>query len=158
MVLRYAPRVRHTLALLVVVTNLAIVGCTGIELSALGVAALSAGAGSVVRAGTEYTLTGAAYRTFSLSLDDLSTAVRSTLVRLEFTVQDAVADDHELIIEAAGIKRTVHLRFTPITPVVTRLKVVVRRDLIRRDRATVSELLAQIDRDAARLSSTTGLR
>lgn len=157
--MRYASRVGHTLALLVAaVISLAAGGCTGIEVSALGVAALSAGAGSVVRAGTEYTLTGTAYRTFGLSLDDLSTVVRSTLARLEFTVQDAVAADHELIIEAAGIERTVHLRFTPITPVVTRLKVVVRRDLIRRDRATASELLAQIDRDAARLSSTTDLR
>jgi hypothetical protein len=151
--------VRHTLALPVaVVISLAAGGCTGIEVAALGVAALSAGAGGVVKAGTEYTLTGSAYRTFSLSLDDLSTAVRSTLARLEFTVQDAVADDHELIIEAAGIERTVHLRFTPITPVVTLLKVVVRRDLIRRDRATASELLAQIDRDAARLTSATDLR
>jgi len=159
MVLRYPPRVRHTLALLVAaVTSLAAGGCTGIELSALGVAALSAGAGSVVRAGTEYTLTGTAYRTFSLSVDDLSTAVRATLDRLQFTVGEVVAVDHELVVEAAGIGRTVHLRFTPITPAVTRLKVVVRRDLIRRDRATASELLAQIDRDVAYLHSATDLR
>jgi hypothetical protein len=69
-----------------------------------------------------------------------------------------VAVDHELVVEAAGIERTVHLRFTPITPAVTRLKVVVRRDLIRRDRATASELLAQIDRDVAYLHSATDLR
>jgi hypothetical protein len=154
-VLRYAPRVRRTVPLVLAVISLSASGCTGIELSAPGVAALSAGTGSVVRAGTEYTLTGSAYRTFSLSREDLSTAVRSTLARVEFTVQETFVDDHELVIETAGIARTVQLRFTPITPVMTRLKVVVRHDLVRRDRATASELLAQIDRDAVLLSSTT---
>jgi hypothetical protein len=52
----------------------------------------------------------------------------------------------------------VTLRFTPISPAMTRLKVVVRQDLIRRDRATASELLAQIDRDVANLHSATDLR
>jgi hypothetical protein len=151
--------VRLIPALLVAaVFPLATAGCTGIELTALGVAALSAGAGGVVKAGTEYTLTGSAYRTFSVSLDELAAAVRTTLVRLQFTVDEAVADDHELSIEAAGIARTLQLRFTPITPALTRLKVVVRQDLIRRDRATASELLAQIDREVARLNSPTDVR
>jgi hypothetical protein len=157
--LQYSPPVRSIPALLVAAAlPLATGGCAGIELTALGVAALSAGAGGVVKAGTEYTLTGSAYRTFSVSLDELSTAVRSTLTRLQFTVQEAVAEDHELSLEAAGIERTVNLRFTPISPAMTRLKVVVRQDLIRRDRATASELLAQIDRDVANLNSATDLR
>jgi hypothetical protein len=65
-------RVRHVaIAALAAVTGLT-TGCTGLELPALGAAAISAGAGSAVKAGTEYTMTGTAYRTFSLSLENLA--------------------------------------------------------------------------------------
>jgi hypothetical protein len=132
------------LALLVAVTGLA-TGCTGIELGALGAAAMSAGVGNAVRAGTEYTMTGTAYRTFSLPLEDLARVVRETLTRLDLPVTEAVAEDEVLRFRAEGIERTVQLSFTPISTSVTRLGISVKQGIIQRDRATASEIVAQIE-------------
>jgi len=158
-VLQYRLLVRHVAALLIaMLTGLAAGGCTGIELSALAAAALSAGAGSAVKTGTEYTLTGVAYRTFSLSVEDLAAAVRTSLDRMQFTVAEAEADDYELLFVAEGIHRSLRLRFTPITPGVTRLRVSVKKGWIFLDRSTASEVLTQIDRTLAHLNSTADLR
>jgi hypothetical protein len=151
--------VRRLFTLLVAtLTGLTAGGCTGIELSALAVAALSAGAGSVVKTGTEYTLTGVAYRSFSLSLEELAAVVRAALDRMQFTVEEAEADDYELVVVAGGIDRTLHLRFTPITPGVTRLRVAVTKGRLFLDRATASEILTQIERAVSHLNSTADLR
>ena len=138
--------------------GLAAGGCTGIELGAVGVAALSAGAGSVVKTGTEYTLTGAAYRTFTLPLQDLAVVLRSTLARMEFSVDEASVVDGDLVVVAGGIDCAVHLRLTAITPAVTRLRVSVRKGLILRDRATTSEIVTQVERSIDRLNSPGDLR
>ena len=111
----------------------------------------------IVKTGTEYTITGVAYRTFSLSVDDLASAVRTSLDRMQFTVE-AEADDYELLFVAEGIHRSLRLRFTPITPGVTRLRVAVKKGWIFLDRATASEVLTQIDRTLAHLNSTADLR
>jgi hypothetical protein len=145
--------VRHTpLVLLAALTTLAS-GCTGIELPALGAAALSAGVGNAVKAGTEYTVTGTAYRTFTLPLEDLSAVVQRTLERMELPVTGAAVHGTRLTLTAEGIDRTVKLTFTPISPAVTRLGITVKQGLIRRDRATVSEIVTQVEQSAALLKS-----
>jgi len=128
-------------------------GCTGIELPALGAAALSAGLGNAVRAGTEYTLTGTAYRTFSLPLDDLAGVVRQTLDRMDFPIAEEKLEDGRLTIDAEGIHRALHLTFTPISRSVTRLGVSVKQGLILRDRSTASELITQIQESLLTLKS-----
>ena len=130
-------------------------GCTGIELPALGAAALSAGMGNAVRAGTEYTLTGTAYRTFTLSLEDLAATVRRTLDRMDMPVTEASAHDTQLRLTAEGLNRTVYLSLTPISTSVTRLGISVKQDLIRRDRATASEIVTQIEQSLLPLKSAT---
>jgi hypothetical protein len=134
------PRVLALAALAAVAT-----GCTGIELVPLGAAALSAGVGNVVKAGTEYTLTGTAYRTFSVPLEDLALVTRRTRDRLVLPVAEAAVHDTRLTLIAEGIDRTVKLTFTPISASVTRLGVTVKRGPIVRDRATTSEIVAQIE-------------
>jgi hypothetical protein len=142
----------------IALAGLAAGGCTGVELGAVGVAALSAGAGSVVKTGTEYTLTGIAYRTFSLPLDDLAVVLRSTLARMEFRVDEAAVVAGEMVVVAAGIDCAVHLRLTPITPAVTRLRISVKKGLILLDRATTSEIVTQLERSVAYLNSPADLR
>jgi hypothetical protein len=144
-------RYRRVLALALVVGLAA--GCTGIELPALGAAALSAGVGNSVKAGIEYTATGTAYRTFSLSLEDLAGVVRRTLDRMELPITEAAAHGERLTLTAEGIGRTVRLTFTPISPAVTRLGISVKQGIVRRDRATASELVTQIEQSAALLKS-----
>jgi len=141
----------------VALAGLVVGGCTGIELGAVGVAALSAGAGSVVKTGTEYTLTGIAYRTFSLPLDDPA-VLRSTLARMEFRVDEAAVVNGDLVVVAGGIDCAVHLRLTAITPAVTRLRVSVRKGLINLDRATTSEIVTQLERSIGYLNSPADLR
>ena len=133
-----------SLALLVLVALLT-AGCAGIAVGALGAAVISSGAGSALRAGTEYTVGGTAYRTFTLSLEDLAAIVRRTLDRMDLPVVEARADGARLILRADGIDREVRLTFTPISPATTRLGVTVKQDLIRRDRATASEVVAQVE-------------
>jgi hypothetical protein len=140
--------VRTTRLVLLVVLAALAGGCTGIELPALGAAALSAGVGNAVKAGTEYTVGGTAYRTFSLPLEDLSAAVRRTLERLELPVTEAKVHDTRLTLVAEGIGRTVKLTFTPISPSLTRLGVTVKQGMIRRDRATTSEIVTQVEQSA----------
>jgi hypothetical protein len=142
----------------VALAGLAAGGCTGIELGAVSVAALSAGAGSVVKTGTEYTLTGVAYRTFSLPLDDLAVVLQSTLTRMEFRVDEAAVVDRALVIVAGGIDCAVYLRLTAITPAVTRLRVSVKKGLILLDRATTSEIVTQLERSIGYLNSPADLR
>jgi hypothetical protein len=145
---------RRLVLLVVALAGLA-TGCTGIELPALGAAALSAGMGNVVRAGTEYTMTGTAYRTFSLSLEDLAATVRRTLDRMDMPVTDALVDDIRLELTAEGINRTVRLTLTPISTSVTRLGITVKQNVIVRDRATASEIVTQIEQSLLPLKSAT---
>ena len=128
-------------------------GCTGIELPALGAVALSAGVGNAVRAGTEYTVTGTAYRTFTLSLEDLATVVRRTMDRMDLPITEAEAHGTKLKFTAQGIDRTVHLSLTPISGGVTRLGILVKRNIIVRDRATASEIVTQIEESVVGLKS-----
>lgn len=139
---------------LALLTGLA-TGCTGIELPALGAAALSAGVGNAVRAGTEYTVGGTAYRTFTLSLEDLAAVVRGALERMDLPITEATAEDARLVFVAEGIDRTLRLTFTPISPSLTRLGITVKQGLVRRDRATASEIVAQVEQAATRLKSAT---
>lgn len=119
-------------------------GCTGIELGAVGLAVLSSGAGNAVRAGTEYTVGGTAYRTFTLSPEDLAAVTRQTLDRMELPIVDASAEGARLTLLAEGIDRAVRVTFTPVSPAVTRLGITVKQGFLRRDKATASEIVAQI--------------
>ena len=109
--------------------------------------------GNAVRAGTEYTMTGTAYRTFSLSLEDLVGVTRRTLERMELPITEAEAHDERLTLRAEGIERTVRLTFTPISPTLTRLGISVKQGLVRRDRATASEIVTQIEQSVLLLKS-----
>ena len=145
--------VRHSGVLGLVAAASLAAGCTGIELPALGAAAVSAGVGNTVKAGIEYSVTGTAYRTFTLSIEDLSAVVRRTLERMELPVTEAAAHDTRLVLVAEGIDRTVRLTFTPISPSLTRLSISVKQGLVRRDRATASEIITQLEQSVTLLKS-----
>jgi hypothetical protein len=124
-------------------------GCAAIGLTgaALGAGAFSAGAGAVVRAGTEITRGGVVYRTFSLPLAELRTAVGDTLARMELAVvHDEVDEDGDRRIVAWARKREVEIALQPVTRAVTRLRLVVTEGRFRRDRATATEIVAQTER------------
>jgi sporulation protein YlmC with PRC-barrel domain len=131
-------------------------GCAALALPAIGTAAVSAGAGGVVKAGTEYTLGGAATRTFTLSLADLHAVTLDTLRRLEIDVVEEEASADRVTISGEAVGRRVELRLDRITPVLTQLRLVVRRDAFRKDRATATEIIAQTEHAVAALAASTG--
>jgi hypothetical protein len=124
-------------------------GCAAIGLTgaALGAGAFSAGAGAVVRAGTEITRGGVVYRTFSLPLAELRTALGDTLARMELAVvHDDVDEDGDRRIVAWAREREVEIALQPVTRTVTRLRLVVTEGRFRRDRATATEIVAHTER------------
>jgi hypothetical protein len=64
---------------------------------------------------------------------------------MAFTLEREEETPERREIVARGIERTVEIRLQPISPGVTRLRLVVKQGFFRRDRATASEILTQID-------------
>ena len=122
-------------------------GCAalGITGGAVAVAAVGAGATEVLRVGTEYSLTGTALRTFTASVEDMQEAARSTLSRMAFTLEREEELSPGRRIVATGIGRTIEIELEPLSPAVTRVELLVKRGFLRRDRATASEIITQIE-------------
>jgi hypothetical protein len=136
---------RATLSVLTFGTALGLCGCAALALPALG-PLLGGGASGAVKAGTEYTKNGAVYRTFSLPLDRAHEAMLDTLQRLDIKVlEEKRHDKGSMTIRAAAYSRRVALELEPVTPSMTRVKVVVGKGL-RRDSATASEIVEQAER------------
>lgn len=128
------------LALLAVAT---LPGCAAVALPAVGAAVVASGAGSIVRVGTEYTLAGAAYRTFSHPVDVVRGAALQALDAADVTIATNETTSHGSRIVAKVHQRTIEMRFESLTPSLTRMRLSVRHGLIRRDRSTASEIITQ---------------
>lgn len=125
-------------------------GCAALAPAAVGTAAIGAGAGSLVKAGTEYTLGGAAYRTFSAPLAEVYEGLRRTFEDLQITITDERFAGGEVRIHGVAIDRTFTVVLDPVTPGLTRLKLVVREmGGLGKDRATAAEIIAQAERRIA---------
>jgi hypothetical protein len=127
-------------------------GCVAAALPALGLAAMSDAAGSVAKAGVEHTMSGADYKTFSAPLGDVRAAVLQAFRDLEIEITEdlpLVGGGAQIVGEARHRKITVKLE--PVTPALTRLKMLVRQGLIGKDRATSSELIEQTSRALAEI-------
>jgi hypothetical protein len=132
----------RALALLLGVA-LALSGCVALPLAPI----LAAGAGGVVQAGTQATLAGGtAYRTFTVPVDQLLTAVHTTLQRMEITIGGDDVDGGTRTISAEVGNRIIHVTLERITSTVTRLGVVIYQGGFTKDVATASEIVAQTER------------
>ena len=138
--------VPHMIFLAVTLLTVAL-GTSGcVMLPALGAAAASGGASSVVKAGTEYTFAGAAVQTFSAPLKELHEVTLATLQRLEVAVKEEETTEAGVaVLRGEAFHRSVTITLEPVTPAMTRMTVGVRSGLSR-DRATATELLAQMTR------------
>jgi hypothetical protein len=120
-------------------------GCAAIPVAALVGGLLEAGGGAVVKTGTEYTASGAAIRTFAIPLADVHSAAREALRRTDVSVRkdEITSKGYEL----AGVaeRRKIRIRLMRLTSTLTRMELVVKRNLLASDKATASELLAQTE-------------
>lgn len=121
----------------------ALPGCTAIALPAVGTAVVASGAGSVVRVGTEYTLSGAAYRTFSHPLHVVRGAALQALDAAGVTIAANETTEDGSRIFAEAHERTITVTLERLAPSLTRMRLSVRHTVIRRDRATAAEIIAQ---------------
>jgi hypothetical protein len=123
---------------LIILTALMLEGCAMVGLTLLGV-----GAG----VGTNYTLDGIAYRTFTEHIDDVRRATLLALKRMDITLQsDDITDTGRAIIGLASSRRTLDVELERLTSRTTRLRVTAKYALILRDRATAAEFIAQTER------------
>jgi hypothetical protein len=133
----------------VLAATLALSGCAALPLAVVGGAMLQGGAGAVARTGTEYTLTGAVYRTFTIPSNAVRAAVLLAFERAGVSVSRVVESEDREEIEGQLRHRTVQVRLTPFSESLTGLTLVVKRNPLLRDRATSSELLEQIEQGLA---------
>ena len=113
--------------------------------AALGLTAFGAGAGVAGGTGTSYTLDSVAYRTFTMSSDDMRRATLSALKRMDIKVQtDEAAPDGRHFVAQAG-DRAVDIELERLTARTTRMRVSVKHGWIFRDRATAGEIIAQTE-------------
>ncbi len=127
---------------LIVAVLLLAQGCAAIPLaSVLGPAAAS-GAGSVAKVGTEYRSNGTVIRTIRSPLSDVRDSAIGALKEMQIDVTDIEETEKGGRILARAAGRVVDVRLEPVTPVVTRLQLVVKKGVFGRDRATASEILA----------------
>jgi hypothetical protein len=108
--------------------------------------AVGAGTGSVVKAGTEHRSNGLVVRTFDTPLAEVHVSVLDTLRRLKLEVQrNEVMATGGRVVAVAG-RRTVELKLESITPELTSMELVVKGPrFLARDRATATQILAQIE-------------
>ena len=116
-------------------------GCAGVGLALFGV-----GAGISGGTGVNYTLDSVAYKTFASSEPELRAATLKTLKRMAMDVTAKQTTDTGTEISATAGDRTVEIELDRITPKTSRMRVVVKKGWIFRDRATAGELILQTAR------------
>ena len=120
-------------------------GCAAIPLTAVLGGAFSASAGAVVNAGREYAKSGAVYRTFAVSQDELRGAVGQALERMELAIVRDDIDEGDRVIEAHANEREIALRLEPVTRTVSRLRVVVEHGVFGKDLATATAIVERTE-------------
>jgi len=106
-------------------------GCAAVALPAVGLAAMG----------------GGTLRTFSAPLADVRAAVQQAFRDLQIEItQDDMLIGGAAKIEGEALHRKIHVKLEPVTPALTRLKMVVREGVFGRDRATAAELIEQTGR------------
>jgi hypothetical protein len=122
-------------------------GCAAVPFAVLGGFLVQAGGGAVVKTGTEYRAGGVAYRTFAIPMADVHAAVLEGFRRTGIVVaKDETSKKGELTVEGCMQWRSVRVYLTPLTPALTAMKLVVKRNVLMGDKATASELVGQTER------------
>jgi hypothetical protein len=133
-------------------------GCVAAAaLPALGVGVMGDAAGGAAKAGVETTLGGTQFRTFSAPWADVRTAVLQSFHDLEIeTIENTPLKSGGARITAEALHRKITVQLEPVTPVLTRLKMTVRRGLVGRDLSTSSELIEHTARALAEITPIAG--
>jgi hypothetical protein len=115
-------------------------GCAAVGLTLFGVAA-----GTAAGTGVSHGLDGIAYKTFTVPLEGVHAATLIALDRMDIPVNETqdTEDGRKLLAKAAD--RDIEIELDKLTSRTTRMRVVVKRNVLIRDRATATEILVQTD-------------
>lgn len=125
-------------AVLVILGALGSQGCAAVGLTLFGV-----GAGVSSATGVSYTLDSIAYKTFAASETELRAATLQTFKRMAIDVTETQKTETGTDITATAGDRTVEIEIDRITPRTSRMRVVVKKGWLFRDRATAGEIIVQ---------------
>jgi hypothetical protein len=125
---------------------LAAQGCAAIPLAVIAGSLLEAGGSAIVKTGTEYTASGTALRTFAVPVEQVHAAVLEAFSRVQILVVREQTSPKRHRIEGRMQGRKVRVDLFPLTPTLTAMTLDVKRNAFASDKATASELLAQVER------------
>jgi hypothetical protein len=131
---------------LVIALSSGLAGCDPISLTAMGVGAAY---------GVQHTLSGISYRTFSVPLPQVRSAVMGALRHMDIKVASKEQMENGERLLARASDRDIEVELEAITPKATRMRSTARSGLIR-DAATATEIILQTERLLA--SSETAAR
>ncbi len=115
-------------------------GCAAVGLTLFGV-----GAGLSANTGTSYTLGSVSYKTFAASEEGLHTATLKTLKRMDIAVTEDQSTESGRAIVGAAEDRTIEIEIDRLTKRTSRMRVVVKRPWLFRDRSTAEEIVSQTE-------------
>ncbi len=121
-------------------------GCAALPLAVLAAPLLSAGGDALVKTGTEYSADGTVHRTFPLPIEQVRWGVREAFVRAQVTVTGDDYSSERDRIDGNMSHRTVNVELLSLTPVLTSMQLVVKRNALASDKATASVLLAETEK------------
>ncbi|HEX3179269.1 MAG TPA: DUF3568 family protein [Methylomirabilota bacterium] len=120
-------------------------GCAALPLAVVGGSVVQAGTGAVVKTGTEYTMSGAAHRTFTVPVNAVRAAVLGAFERAGVDVDRNESSDNGQRVTGHLTHRKLRVDLVPLSPSLTAMTLVVKRNAFFKDRATSSEILEQIE-------------
>lgn len=113
-------------------------GCAAVAITAMGVGGATA---------VNHTLTGIAYKTFTIPLPRVKSAALTALDRMGIRVQGSGKEDGSDVIRATGNDRNIEVQLEPISAKSTRMRVTAKQSNgILYDSATATEIIIQTDK------------
>jgi hypothetical protein len=109
-------------------------GCTTIALMGAG-------------AGTNYTLSNVAYRTFSISVNQVYRATIAALKKMDIQISDDIKSKDGRTITAATKELEIFIKLEAVTQNTTKLKVDARKNIVLKDKATAAEIINQVGKN-----------
>ncbi len=113
--------------------------------AAVGVTLFGVGAGTAAGTGVSHSLDGIAYKTFTVPLEGMHAATLMTLERMDIPVNETQDTEDGRKILAKAADRDIEIELDKLTSRTTRMRVVAKRNVLIRDRATATEIILQTD-------------
>ncbi len=119
-------------------TAVSLAGCDPVSLTVLGV-------GSA--AGVQHTLSGIAYKTFTMPWPKVRSAVQTALSRMSIDATRPQKIENGEVIKARAADRDIEIELEAVTASTTRMRSVVHKGVLM-DAATATEIIVQTERVA----------